>query len=47
VWLGKAAKIQCMAGEPLHGGLEKPLCEAVKVKPDRFGNFKMLEMPMT
>jgi hypothetical protein len=30
--LWKATEARCVSGVSLHGGLERPLCEAVKVK---------------
>lgn len=32
LWLRKAAEARFVAGEALHGGLERPLCEAMKGK---------------
>ena len=33
LWLRKATMVRHVAGGSLHGGEERPLCEAVKVKP--------------
>ena len=34
-----------LAGESLHGGSERPVWDAVNVKPDCFGDPKMSEQP--
>lgn len=33
LWLGKGKKARHVSGVSLHGGLERPLCNAMKVKP--------------
>ena len=43
--LRKAAETRHESGLFLNGGLERPLHEAMKVKPGCLGDPKMLEMP--
>lgn len=43
--LRKATEARCVAGVPLQGGQERPLCEAVKVRPRCLGDPARLEMP--
>lgn len=39
------ARVCVQVFNSLHGGLERPSCEAVKVKPGCLGDLKMMGMP--